>query len=63
MAGANEGVGLDSKKCTPSRHLSLTIKSRGTGDRCCDRALSNPYLFSALGIALSEKQVPQVVEN
>jgi hypothetical protein len=22
-----------------------------------------PYLFSALGIALSEKQIPQVVEN
>jgi hypothetical protein len=22
-----------------------------------------PYLFSALGIALSEKQIPQVIEN
>jgi hypothetical protein len=63
MAGANEGVGLDSKKYSPSRHLRLTIKSRGTGDRCCARAVSKPYLFSALGIALSEKQIPQVVEN
>jgi hypothetical protein len=29
----------------------------------CARTVPKPYLFSALGIALSEKQIPQVVEN
>jgi hypothetical protein len=29
----------------------------------CAKTVPKPHLFSSLGIALSEKQIPQVVEN
>jgi hypothetical protein len=35
----------------------------GAPELGCARTVPKPYLFSMLGIALSEKQIPQVVGN
>ena len=37
--------------------------SKGFARALTNSAVPKFYLFSALGIALSEKQIPQVVEN
>ena len=39
------------------------VSTEGFTPLSCANTVPKLYLFSALGIALSEKQIPQVVEN
>jgi len=40
-----------------------TVSAEGFTPLSCAKTVPRLYLFSALGIALSEKQIPQVIEN